>query len=577
MENKFLYKKLKKELFKWRGFWADKKLYYEEMDKLKLKIMNHYTSFNAKIILSPIIDIDYYLPKFEKFELNKLFRQNNKNNTYKIKINFNEIFADLEPLPEKNLNNEMNNILYDFYKYTSKKIWNLIENLSNLSLNYHDPQNFTSKNENDKESFECCLVKLSHHIKGKLIISKEFLSFIPINIKYYSDGINTDNDYHKEKKTCYGSTLKFQEKENDKIIYKWNLKDIKLIFKRRYYLRKKAIEIFTCNNKSYFFTFKSQTKRDNVMKNISQLLKINIRKIKIDTMDSNFEQDIGIENIFPEKRNKSLKLSNFIEKWANWKLSNFEILMIFNFYGNRSYVEMNQYPVFPWILTDYKEKDINFDKHIRDLSSPMGMLELNKKGKDRKKGALEKIKESDSNSSETHYNYGSHYSTPFYLVHYLIRLFPLTQMHIELQGDGSIDKRLFVSISDSFINASSGHGDFRELIPEFFYLPEMFQNINNIDFDLGENSFTNDVELPEWANKSSFIFVAKMKEILESEEISYKLNELIDLIFGYKQKGKEAELHGNLFKNSTYEDYNYEKNEDQECTMMEVFFFIYSG
>ena len=71
-------------------------------------------------------------------------------------------------------------------------------------------------------------------------------------------------------------------------------------------------------------------------------------------------------------------------------------------------------------------------------------------------------------------------------------------------------------------------------------------------------------------------FVSKMKEILESEEISYKLNEWIDLIFGYKQKGKEAELHGNLFKNSTYEDYNYEKNEDQECTMMEVFFFIYS-
>ena len=54
IENRYIYKKLKKSLFQWQGFWADKVVYYEETKKLKLKIKNHYTSYFAKPIISPI-------------------------------------------------------------------------------------------------------------------------------------------------------------------------------------------------------------------------------------------------------------------------------------------------------------------------------------------------------------------------------------------------------------------------------------------------------------------------------------------------------------------------------------------
>lgn len=81
--------------------------------------------------------------------------------------------------------------------------------------------------------------------------------------------------------------------------------------------------------------------------------------------------------------------------------------------------------------------------------------------------------------------YGTHYSSAMIVLSYLVRTEPFTQQFLKLQG-GHFDlaDRMFHSIKDAWLSASKNNmADVKELIPEFFYLPEMFQNSNN--FDLG--------------------------------------------------------------------------------------------
>lgn len=61
----------------------------------------------------------------------------------------------------------------------------------------------------------------------------------------------------------------------------------------------------------------------------------------------------------------------------------------------------------------------------------------------------------------------------------------------------------------------------------------MFFNVAVISVRLG------DVVLPPWA-KSAEHFVLVHRQALESDLVSCQLNQWIDLIFGYKQRGPEA-------------------------------------
>lgn len=62
-----------------------------------------------------------------------------------------------------------------------------------------------------------------------------------------------------------------------------------------------------------------------------------------------------------------------------------------------------------------------------------------------------------------------------------------------------------------------------------------------------------DVELPPWAKGSPDEFVRLQREALESDYVSEHLHDWIDLIFGFKQRGKAAEAAANLFYYLTYE------------------------
>ena len=100
---------------------------------------------------------------------------------------------------------------------------------------------------------------------------------------------------------------------------------------------------------------------------------------------NNILLNFNMNFIYYEK--KILNLKNLYEKWYKWEISTLKLLMILNIYANRSYNDINQYPVFPWIITDFESDTLpNFDQpnFIRQMGKPMGMMDYTNESKERK-------------------------------------------------------------------------------------------------------------------------------------------------------------------------------------------------
>ncbi|KAL5988693.1 hypothetical protein ACLOJK_026793 [Asimina triloba] len=244
---------------------------------------------------------------------------------------------------------------------------------------------------------------------------------------------------------------------------------------------------------------------------------------------------------------------SFSKRWQNGEISNFQYLMHLNTLAGRGYSDLTQYPVFPWVLADYESEtlDLTDTKTFRKLDKPMGCQTP--------EGEEEFMKRYDSwdEPDVPKFHYGSHYSSAGIVLFYLLRLPPFSTENLKLQG-GQFDHadRLFNSVRDTWLSAA-GKGntsDVKELIPEFYYMPEFLENRFNLD--LGEKQSgekVGDVMLPPWAKGSTREFIRKHREALECDYVSENLHHWIDLIFGYKQRGKAAEDAVNVFYHYTYE------------------------
>jgi hypothetical protein len=48
-----------------------------------------------------------------------------------------------------------------------------------------------------------------------------------------------------------------------------------------------------------------------------------------------------------------------VQRWQNGEMSNFDYLMYLNTMAGRTYNDLSQYPIFPWILKDY-DSDVSY-------------------------------------------------------------------------------------------------------------------------------------------------------------------------------------------------------------------------
>lgn len=228
--------------------------------------------------------------------------------------------------------------------------------------------------------------------------------------------------------------------------------------------------------------------------------------------------------------------------------------MHLNTLAGRSYNDLMQYPVFPWILADYdnEELDLSNPKTFRDFAKPMGAQSA-----ERLEQFQKRFKEWDDPHGETPpYHYGTHYSSAMIVCSYLVRMEPFTQHFLRLQG-GHFDlaDRMFHSVKEAWLSASKFNmADVKELIPEFFYLPEFLVNANNFDLGSKQNGDTlNHVVLPPWAKQDVREFIRVHRQALECDYVSQHLHQWIDLIFGCKQQGNGSVEAVNVFHHLFYE------------------------
>ncbi|OHS92942.1 hypothetical protein TRFO_12118 [Tritrichomonas foetus] len=309
------------------------------------------------------------------------------------------------------------------------------------------------------------------------------------------------------------------------------LESITKVFLRRYLLLDSALEIFTASKKSYFFDFAAEQR--NLL--LDELSERNLSNIKF--------LQLKEDDILP-------LLNKATHNWQIGRITNFEYLLKLNKYAGRTYHDLSQYPVFPWIISDYSSDELDLTKpeSFRDLSKPMGALTEDR---------LRELRaRADSGFDElSSYMYGAFYSSAAVVIGYMIRMEPFTTLHVKLQNDRfDHGDRLFESLPRAWESASSTLMDYRELIPEFFYFPDFLVNENNLDLGIftKTNEKINDVILPKWAS-SPIDFISKNREALETPFVTLSLPAWINLIFGPRSRMPLAKEHNNVFHPYYYE------------------------
>ncbi|XP_021693920.1 uncharacterized protein LOC5568525 isoform X2 [Aedes aegypti] len=315
----------------------------------------------------------------------------------------------------------------------------------------------------------------------------------------------------------------------------YDLHDITKIWKKRYQHQETAVEIFLQSDKSLFLVFDKSLER---------------------------EQFVGFFHDLVQREGRQ-ELEVHTQAWKEGLLSNWEYLMHLNQISGRSYHDLMQYPVFPWILADYESQtlDLLLEKTFRNLEKPIAV-----QYKDQEKHYINnynylKQAESDLHSRQRihPYHYSSHYSNSGTVLHFLVRMLPFTSLFLQYQDDSfDIPDRTFHSLATTWKLASKDSPtDVKELIPEFYCCPEFLENAEGFDFGLRQSGEPVDhVELPPWCHQSTRLFILIHRQALECDYVRRRISSWIDLIFGYKQTGSAAVDAINVFHPATYANFN---------------------
>jgi hypothetical protein len=247
-------------------------------------------------------------------------------------------------------------------------------------------------------SVMCKHVDASEVIAGRLDISNCHLFFYPSREKFKHGGASAFSQVDSVSADGQAGRSPMED-----AVYRncrWRIDDIVGLYTRRYLLCNNAVEIFFSDQSTVFIVFGlgSHARAEA----LSHLLRLPLPKLSDTTRAaiahaaSKKKQKRKIQKRRRQQHelqseyfslapslapSKLAKASGMTEMWQQRKMSNFDYIMHLNTMSGRSYNDITQYPVFPWVISDYTSSELDFgispearQSTFRDLSKPVGAL-----------------------------------------------------------------------------------------------------------------------------------------------------------------------------------------------------------
>ena len=168
-------------------------------------------------------------------------------------------------------------------------------------------------------TINCWLVTVTEEIMGELILTEKWMTFL--------------SPESGESFSCI----------------KYN--DIREILTRRFQLQERALELFLCDSSTQFLVFNSLEERNCTHRELCELC----------------------PKLIPSE-----SLAEVTQLWRESQITNFEYLVFLNKFAGRSYNDLMQYPIFPFVLADYESPLLDLDDpHVyRNFKKPMAVQVL---------------------------------------------------------------------------------------------------------------------------------------------------------------------------------------------------------
>lgn len=212
-------------------------------------------------------------------------------------------------------------------------------------------------NTSAKYSFDAQNIKIKGTTWGKVIITCNYFVYIS-----YCRPIPEEKANQLRYVDTRSNLIIKQE-----LILKWE--NIEEIMRRKVLNVFQGIDIITQDKKSYTFNLTTIQNCDDFFKNVKYLVKE--RADKPDELTFRL-----IENPVNHFKN----VEQYQNEWKNGQRTNMEFLLLINKYSGRSFNDLSQYPMFPWVLSDYDSNVFEFDQLVksedcfRDFTKHTGIM-----------------------------------------------------------------------------------------------------------------------------------------------------------------------------------------------------------